>query len=182
MSALPIVVCLGVLIPQTLASAFGAALTVGVAAGLYMPVVISSGRAGVTLSVLEGFGDAGRGVEFATMVNRGIEALRDLKTTNETIATLDYANPFPALLGTPSPRGVPVLWALGYSEGFGMLSHRQELFGNACIVMLPLKPTQVVEGSAELLRSAAEPLLSRYFILERQDQFWKIYRKNGGCP
>jgi hypothetical protein len=176
----PITVCLIVLVPQILASALGGALVGAVALGLKTPITISAGN-GLVLPVLAGFGDAERGVDFALSVNRGIAALRDLGTQRQAIATIDYANPFPSLLGTPSPKGVPVVWALGYMETPSMLSRPKKLFGDACIVMLALRPTQVVEGSAELMASAAKPILSAYFTILRQDEYWEIYRRQNGC-
>ena len=178
--AMPMVICLLVLVPQALSSVAGAAVVAAVASGIKTPIVISSGK-GLALPVLGGFGDAGRATDFATNINRGLKALQDLNITHEVIASVDYANPFPALLGTPSPKGVPVVWALGYMETFGFLSQPQALLGDACIVMLPLRPTQVVEGSAELLTSAAEPILSTSFTLALQNDYWKIYRRNHGC-
>jgi hypothetical protein len=130
---------------------------------------------------LGGFGDADRAVDFAVSVKRGIEALRDLKLAHQAIATIDYTNPFPSLLGTPSPRGVPILWALGYMQQPSMLSQPNRLFGDACIVMLALRPTQVVEGDAELMALAAKPILSTNFTIVRQDEYWKIYRHRNGC-
>jgi hypothetical protein len=116
-----------------------------------------------------------------TLSERGVEALRSLKLAHEAIATIDYTNPFPSLLGMPSPKGVPIVWALGYMEQPSMLSQPRRLFGDACIVMLALRPTQVVEGNAELMSSAAKPILSAYFIILRQDEYWEIYRRQNGC-
>jgi hypothetical protein len=177
---MPITVCLIVLVPQVLSSAVGAALVGATASGLKTPIVISSGN-GLSLPVLGGFGDADRAADFALSVKRGIEALRDLKLAHQAIATVDYANPFPSLLGMPSPKGVPIVWALGYMEQPSMLSQPNRLFGDACIVMLALRPTQVVEGNAELMATAAKPILSADFAILRQDEYWKIYRRQNGC-
>jgi hypothetical protein len=177
---MPITVCLIVLVPQALSSAVGAALVGATASGLKTPVLISSGN-GFSLPVLGGFGDADRAVDFAVSVKRGVEALRSLKLAHEAIATIDYTNPFPSLLGMPSPKGVPIVWALGYMEQPSMLSQPRRLFGDACIVMLALRPTQVVEGNAELMASAAKPILSAYFTILRQDEYWEIYRRQNGC-
>jgi hypothetical protein len=177
---IPIAVCLIVLVPQVLSSAVGAALVGAITFGLKTPTVISSGN-GLNLPVLGGFGDGDRALDFAVSVKRGIEALRDLKLTHQAIATIDYTNPFPSLLGMPSPKGVPIVWALSYMEQPSMRSQPNRLFGDACTVMLALRPTQVVEGNAELLASAAEPVLSAYFTIVRQDEFWKIYQRQNGC-
>ena len=177
---MPITVCLIVLVPQALSSAVGAALVGATASGLKTPVPISSGN-GFSLPVLGGFGDADRAVDFAVSVKRGIEALRSLKLAHEAIATIDYTNPFPSLLGMPSPKGVPIVWALGYMEQPNALSQPRRLFGDACIVMLALRPTRVVEGNAELMASAAKPILSAYFTILRQDEYWEIYRRQNGC-
>src|SRR5215471_7047006 len=107
--------CLIVLVPQALASAFGAGLVGAVAFGSARPTIVSSGN-GLGLPVLDGFGDAERGIDFAVNVNRGVAALRDLGVADKGIATIDYVNPVPSLLGTPSPKGVPVVWALSYME------------------------------------------------------------------
>jgi hypothetical protein len=177
---IPTVVCLIVLVPQALASAFGAGLVGAVAFGLARPTIVSSGN-GLGLPVVDGFGDAERGIDFALNVNRGVAALRDLGVADKGIATIDYVNPFPSLLGTPSPKGVPVVWALGYMEQPSMILQPERLFGDACIVMLALHPTRVVEGSAELLASAAKARLSADFTVARQDEYWTIYRRENGC-
>jgi hypothetical protein len=62
-----------------------------------------------------------------------------------------------------------------------ILSQPNRLFGDACIVMLALRPTQVVEGNAELMASAAKPILSADFVILRQDEYWKVYRRQNGC-
>ena len=59
-----------VLVPQTLASAFGAALAAANAFGLTTPIVVSSGY-GLELPVLGGFGDAERGADFAMRIESG---------------------------------------------------------------------------------------------------------------
>jgi hypothetical protein len=169
-----------VLVPQALSSAVGAALVGATTSGLKTPIAISSGN-GLSLPVLGGFGDADRAVKFAVSVKRGIEALRDLKLAHQAIATIDYTNPFPSLLGMPSPKGVPIVWALGYMEQPSMLSQPEKLFGDACIVMLALQPTEVVEGNAELIASAAKPILSADFTVVREDEYWKIYQRQNGC-
>jgi hypothetical protein len=177
---MPTTVCLIVLVPQVLSSAVGAALVGAITFGLKTPIVISSGN-GLNLPVLGGFGDGDRALNFAMSVKRGIEALRGLNLAHEAIATIDYTNPFPSLLGMPSPKPVPIVWALGYMQQPGMRSQANRLFGDACTVMLPLRPTQVVEGNSELLASAAEPILSAYFTIVRQDEYWEIYQRQNGC-
>jgi hypothetical protein len=177
---MPIAVCLIVLVPQVLSSAAGAALAGAITFGLRTPIVISSGN-GLSLPVLGGFGDGDRAIDFAVSVKRGIQALLDLKLAHQAIATVDYTNPFPSLLGMPSPKGVPIVWALGYMEQSSILSQPNRLFGDACIVMLALRPTQVVEGNAESMASAAKPILSADFAILRQDEYWKIYRRQNGC-
>jgi hypothetical protein len=177
---MPIAVCLIVLVPQVLSSAVGATLVGAITFGLKTPIVISSGN-GLNLPVLGGFGDGDRALNFAMSVKRGIEALRGLQLAHQAIATIDYTNPFPSLLGMPSPKGVPIVWALGYMQQPSMRSQLNRLFGDECTVMLALRPTQVVEGNAELLESAAEPILSADFAILREDEYWKIYQRQNGC-
>jgi predicted tellurium resistance membrane protein TerC len=181
MAVLPAVICLLVLIPQMVSSAFGLALVASVVSGREVPIYISAGK-GITVPVVGAPGDAGRAEEFAINVNRGVEALEHLNVTGEAVATLDYANPFPPLFGLPSPKGVPVVWALGYDQPYDGALQPHELVGDSCIVMLPSQPTQVVKGSAELVIAAAKPILARSFNLVRDDDYWKIYRRKDGCP
>jgi hypothetical protein len=172
--------CLLVLVPQMVSSVFGIALAVSVAAGFEAPIYISAGK-GISVPVVGAFGDAGRAEEFAINVNRGVEALQRLNVTDETIATLDYVNPFPSLFGLPSPKGVPVIWALGYHQPYDSVLQPRELVGDGCIVMLPMRPTEVVKGSTELVIAAAEPILGAFFNLVADDDYWKIYRRKDGC-
>jgi len=180
MAVLPAVMCLLVLVPQMVSSGFGIALAVSVASGFQAPIDISAGK-GISVPVVGAFGDAGRADEFAINVNKGVDALQHLNMTDETIATLDYVNPFPALLGLPSPKGVPTIWGLGYDQPYNSVLQPRELVGDACIVMLPMRPTPVVKGSTELVIAAAEPILAASFNLVGEDDYWKIYRRKDGC-
>jgi hypothetical protein len=180
MAVLPAVMCLLVLVPQMVSSVFGLAHAISVASGFEAPIYISAGK-GISVPVVGALGDAGRAEEFAINVNRGVEALQHLNVTNETIATLDYVNPFPALFGLPSPKGVPVAWALGYNQPYDSMLQERQLVGDACIVMFPMRPTRVVKGSTELIIAAAEPILAASFNLVEDDDYWKIYRRKDGC-
>jgi len=172
--------CLLVLVPQMVSSVFGIALAFSVASGFEVPIYISAEK-GISVPVVGAFGDAGRAEQFAISVNRGVQALQHLNMTDETIATLDYVNPFPALFGLPSPKGVPVAWALGYNQPYDSMLRERELVGDACIVMLPMRPTRVVKESTELIIAAAEPILGASFNLVADDDYWKIYRRKDGC-
>jgi len=180
MAALPAVMCLLVLVPQMVSSVFGLALAVSVASGFEAPIYISAGK-GISVPVVGAFGDAGRAEQFAINVNRGVQALQHLNMTDETIAALDYTNPFPALFGLPSPKGVPIVWALGNDQPYDSVLQPRELVGDACIVMLPMRPTRVVKGSTELIIAAAEPILAASFNLVGDDDYWKIYHRKDGC-
>jgi hypothetical protein len=180
MAVLPAVMCLLVLVPQMVSSVFAIALAVSVASGFEAPIYISAGK-GISVPVVGAFGDAGRADEFAVNVNRGVAALQQLGVNNERIAALDYTNPFPALFGLPSPKGVPIVWALGNDQPYDSVLQARELIGDACIVMLPLRPTQVVKDSTELVIAAAKPILATSFNLVGDDDYWKIYRRKDGC-
>jgi len=180
MAVLPGVMCLLVLVPQMASAAFGLALAVSVASGFEAPIYISAEK-GVSVPVVGALGDAGRAEQFAINVNKGVDALQHFKMTDGTIATLDYVNPFPALFGLPSPKGVPVAWALGYNQPYDSMLQERELVGDACIVMLPMRPTRVVKGSTELIIAAAESILAVSFNLVGDDDYWKIYRRKDGC-
>jgi hypothetical protein len=180
MAVLPAVMCLLVLVPQMVSSFFAIALAVSVASGFEAPIYISAGK-GISVPVVGAFGDAGRADEFAVNVNRGVAALQQLSVNNERIAALDYTNPFPALFGLPSPKGVPIVWALGNDQPYDSVLQARELVGDACIVMRPLRPTQVVKDSTELVIAAAKPILATSFNLVGDDDYWKIYRRKDGC-
>jgi hypothetical protein len=175
-----IVACL-VGVPDALAVVFAACLTALSAAHVVVPVVIS-GEAGLALPVTQDFRGGDQTTQHAEAVNQGLRDLRQLGLERRKIASLDYDNPFPAMLAAPSPRRVDVVLAPGYMERGDKPFDPDEIVGDACVLMVPRQPAPVIEDSAEFLTGSVAPVLRSAFTLVRRDAAWEIYRARGSCP
>lgn len=170
-------VCALVLVPQLVSALVGAGLAVASATGSLHPVVVTGG--GRLAVPVKNFIDSDAPTEtYGRAINDGLAAINALGIGGEKIASLDYANPFPVMLGAPPPVGVPVVWAIGYMEPIDTVPGPRALFGDACIVMAPVKPVNVIEGSANFVAAAAAPWLAKSFVLIHADDNWKIYRRD----
>jgi hypothetical protein len=175
-----VLICMLVLAPEVLGALVGAGLAGATRFGLLHPTILTAGNR-LALPV-KNFVDTAAPVErYADAINDGLRALQALGAAREKIASLDYANPFPVMLGAKPPKSVPVVWALGYMEPIDVTPTETQLFGDACIVMVPVRPVVVVEGSAGAVAAAAAPFLAQSFAIIRQDRDWKIYRRKS-CP
>ncbi len=116
------------------------------------------------------------GQAYVDYVNDGIDLIRRVWGPEQTIFTLDMANPFPyALLRRPPPGGSP---ALAYNHTFSD-AHKPSpewLFGSADIVMVPKHPASSEPDARALFRNYL-PAIKRNFILCAESDWWKLYKR-----
>jgi hypothetical protein len=175
---IPLLLVAMVLVPELSASLGAIKLDYSIASGSTKVVTVSANR-GIAFKIPE---DSSSGL--VSYINDSILAIERLDASHETIANLDYMNPFPALFLSPAPKGVWVWWnfsrytnvPIGYSLRW------QEVIGDACIVTEPKhSPETPVQYYSEPLINAVEPHLSAEFTLVYEDKIWKIWKKNSGC-
>jgi hypothetical protein len=118
-----------------------------------------------------GVGESG----FVARINDGIELARHNSAPNESIASLDFANPFGFALQRPAFRGgsTAMQWSFTYSD-----AHKPDpewLLGGADVVMVPKHPALPIEP---LMRNYGEFLRKRFRLAGESDE-WYLYRRVG---
>ena len=175
---IPLLIITMVLVPEVLASLRAVKLDYSVASGSTKSITVTANR-GIAFNMPE---DSRPG--FVSYINDSIHAIERLDASHETIANLDYMNPFPALFLAPAPQGVWVWWNFSRYTNvpIGYRPRWQEVIGDACIVTEPKhSPETPVEYYSEPLINAVESHLATAFTLVYEDELWKIWRKRGGC-
>jgi hypothetical protein len=99
----------------------------------------------------------------------------ELGLDRRSIATLDYANPFPALLEARSPRGAHVWVDPGSNVPVNARLTAAEVIGDATVVMAPKHPDLL--AAASMMTEAARTTLAEDFEIAREDDSWTIYRR-----
>ena len=174
--AIPLVIISLVLAPEALASLRAVKLDYSILSGSAKPIAVTANR-GITFEVLSHEADV---AVFALSINRAIQAIEGLGASRDTIANLDFMNPFPALLLSPAPKGASVYWDFGNNVPIGYKPGWQEITGDACIVTEPKHGIYAGYYSARLI-DAAQPHLRTAFTLVYEDESWKIWKLSGGC-
>ncbi|HYK65913.1 MAG TPA: hypothetical protein VEY94_13285 [Patescibacteria group bacterium] len=164
---IPLLIVALIAVPEALSSLRALELDHSVSAGRASPIAVTANK-GITFNVL-------RNSEFALSMNRAVQAIEGLGVSHDAIASVDFMNPFPALLLSPSPKGVLVVWNFGVNVPIGYKPSWQEVIGDACVVAEPkLKPFKV-------LIDAVQPHLMSAFTLVHEDDMWKIWKSSTGC-
>ena len=143
-----------------------------------MQVITVAANKGIVFKILKGSrADSG----LVPYFTRAIHAIEDLGATRETIANLDFMNPFPALLLSPSPKGVQVWWDFSYNVPIGYRPSWREVIGDACIVTEPKNSPLSPASYSKPLIEAVESHLAIAFTLVYEDELWKIWKYSGRC-
>jgi hypothetical protein len=174
---IPLLVLALVFVPEALASLIAVKLDYSISSGTTKPITVTANK-GITFELLP---RAPALTDLGLSVNRAIQAIEGLGASRETIANLDYMNPFPALFLAPAPKGVRALWDFGYNVPFGYRPSWQEIIGDACIITEPKLPIPPAARSFEPLMDAVHAHLTSEFTLVYQDELWKIWKHSGGC-
>lgn len=113
---------------------------------------------------------------YTTYVNDGVALLERETRPEETILTMDMANPFPYALQRRPPRaGVAAMtYHITMSDGHRPTDDRY--FGDADIVMVPKHPAEVAIFYDDF-RRAYEPGLRQRYALAAETDWWWMYRR-----
>jgi hypothetical protein len=109
----------------------------------------------------------------AEILSDGLDALDRFAPVGSRVATLAFSNPFPALTGTPSPRGTMLWWHLGRTLGIAPPPNASVLFGDAEVVLEPR--SYFDRRTLDALREAALPFLSSDFVLAGESGAWRVW-------
>ncbi len=113
--------------------------------------------------------DSGR----VAALNDGIELIRRASLPGETVANLDFANPFNFAFERPPYRGGSTAMQYSFTYSDRHKPTPEWLLGGADIVMVPRKGVLSLEP---FLRNYGEFFYGR-FRLAAESQWWKLYRQ-----
>jgi hypothetical protein len=176
---IPLVIIVAVFLPEAVASLRAVKLDYSIWTGITKSITVSADK-GIDYEMPE---DSRPGT-FAYL-DDAIRAIERLDASQERIANLDYMNPFPVLFLAPAPKGIWVWWNFSRNTNVpvGYRPSWQEVIGDACIVTEPKNsPEKPTEYYSAPLIEAVRPHLATAFTLVHEDEMWKIWRHNGGCP
>lgn len=176
---LPLLVIALVFVPEALASVRAAHIDYLVSLGTVETLTVSANR-GITFKIRK---DSSNG-PLVPYLNRAIHAIEALGASRETIAMLDFSNPFPALFLAPDPKGIWLWWDFGRNNTNVPIGYRpswQEVIGDACVVAEPKHSPQNPKYYSEPLIRAVEPHLVTAFTVVYEDELWKIWKRSRGC-
>jgi hypothetical protein len=174
--AIPFLIFAWVLIPQMMGSLAGLFVGSLVLFGIETSYVVSAGK-GINFTLLK-FPRSGIG-EYERSLNGAVSAIASLGLEHESIANVDFPNPFPVLFLAPPPRGVYGWSFWGFNAPEGTVLKWQEIIGDACVVTVPARPN--IPGLAGPLADMVRPKLAADFKVVYRDELWTIYRRTQGC-
>jgi hypothetical protein len=166
--AIPLLIFVMVLVPEIMSSLVGIAATTLDSLGIKTPYVITAGK-GVSFRL-------GQPGPYERSVNDAVAAISSLNLGHETIANLDFSDPFSVLFLAPPPKGIQVFWDFNNNVPRSALLEWQDIIGDACVVTIPAQPN-LLESTARLTE-IVRPKLATDFKLVFQDAFWTIYRRD----
>jgi hypothetical protein len=128
--------------------------------------------------------DRSNGRIFVTYVNDGLDLIRSVSKSGETVYTLDMFNPFSyALLRAPALGGTDVI---AFNHQFND-EHRptpDRLFGSTGVVMVPKHPSSTETDARALFRNYLADVHAQYRLCA-EDAWWQLYKRPSnleGCP
>lgn len=128
--------------------------------------------------------DRSNGRNFVTYVNDGLDLIRSVSKSNETVYTLDMFNPFSyALLRAPALGGADVI-AFNHQFNDAHKPTPDRLFGSAGIVMVPKHPSSADADARALFRNYLPGVQAQYRLCA-EDAWWQLYKRpsnSAGCP
>ena len=124
---------------------------------------------------LSGFRDMEAG--YVTFVNDGIKLVQRYRQPSDSVASLDFSNPFSYALGMASPwEGTPtgLQCRTNFDERYKLPG--EYLFGHASLVMVPNTFTDT--SLQQTIPRIYGPYLEKRFHLLDQTALWRLYRRN----
>jgi hypothetical protein len=113
---------------------------------------------------------------YVEYVNDGVALLERNSLPNETVFTLDMANPFPYALGRRPPGGGTPALSFNHTFNDQNKPTPEWLFGSADIVMVPKHPASSEPDARALFRNYLPAVESRFRLCAESD-WWKLYRR-----
>jgi hypothetical protein len=115
-------------------------------------------------------------------INEGLGLLEKRGLRGKKIMTIAFANPFPALTGSPPPKGSP-LW-LHYKRNFISPSYIDRALSDTDAVMIPIVQTRRDTSLRKLFNGYN--MRMRAFCRIEITKFWELYERrsgpDGNCP
>jgi hypothetical protein len=105
----------------------------------------------------------------------GIDLLRREVHSAEPVAAFGASNPFPYIMGWPSPKGGSI--AMGYGRTVSDKSHPSPefMYGAPNFVLKPISPPET--ESARWLERTYGPYVNEHFEAIAASTFWRLYRR-----
>jgi hypothetical protein len=128
------------------------------------------------LLLYEGETLSSNGRQYTSYVNDGVALLLSVANKNETVLTIDMFNPFPFALGWRPPSGGIAAAAYKYTISESHRPSDAKYFGNADIVMVPIKPAADNSYYYGVLKIYEPALKERYFLAAKSD-WWYLFRR-----
>ncbi len=129
------------------------------------------------LVLYDGAEPRSNGTALTEYVNDGV-ALLELNTRpDETILSMDMANPFPYALQRKPAHGGFAAPTYGLNIDDKHRPSAEELLGNADIVMVPKHP-----ATDQFFANAYRMAILRGYYLAAQDEWWWMYRRRSASP
>ncbi|WP_246799879.1 hypothetical protein [Rhizobium indicum] len=103
------------------------------------------------------------------------EALSQLATRQESVAVLDFVNPFSAGLGLPPPAGDSAWYHWGRTLGPDYHPAADEMFADVDLILDPKWPIEIWTGNG--MRDIFAHYIARRYDMVRETASWRIYRR-----
>ena len=135
--------------------------------------VHDSSPASFDAAVLAGFRTAD--APYVALVNDGLSLLRTHLRPGDTVATLEFSNPFPFALGLAPARGGATWLQFGNNLTDRLGPGPERILAGATLAMLPKDSP---ESSLDLrVPHAFAPYVAQHFALVAESQSWKLFRR-----
>ena len=118
--------------------------------------------------------------EYLHTLRSGLALLKEAGTGNDVVSTPDYANPFPMLLGAPSPKGVLSILHVGRHINRRTAADRSLVFGDAKWLMVPKFPTK--QETTNLILNAQADNLKTAWQQVAENEHWRLLRRVYDSP
>lgn len=111
--------------------------------------------------------------EYLQTIHDGANLLRREPRLSGKVFVFDMANPFPALLGRPAPRGVDAWNHVGRTITRDLHRPPDLMLADVDVVMVPKAPMEL--GTTELLQRVYGPYVQNHYHLAGVSDYWRAY-------
>ena len=118
--------------------------------------------------------------EYLHTLKTGLTLLKAAGHENDPVATMDYANAFPALLDVPSPKGALLYLHVGRHVNRRTAANRELVFGDANWLMIPKFP--IAHETTALILEVQAAHLNADWGLVAMNEHWRLLRRSNEPP